>query len=49
VRITDWRAQLRQHRTQVLIGALIAGFVLGGGIAALGTLATGARGRSRKG
>jgi len=49
VRITDWRAQLRQHRTQVLVGALIAGFVLGGGIAALGTLATGGRRRSRKG
>ena len=49
VRITDWRAQLRQHRTQVLVGALIAGFVLGGGIAALGTLATGGRRRARKG
>jgi Protein of unknown function (DUF3618) len=49
VRITDWRAQLRQHRTQVLVGALIAGFVLGGGIAALGTLATGGRRRSHKG
>jgi hypothetical protein len=47
VRITDWRAQLRRHRTQVLVGALIAGFVLGGGIAALGTLVTG--GRARKG
>ncbi len=49
VRITDWRSQLRQHRNQVVVGALVAGFVLGGGIAALGTLVTGGRGRSRKG
>jgi hypothetical protein len=39
VRITDWRAQLRRHRTQVLVGAGVAGFLLGGGIAALGGLA----------
>jgi hypothetical protein len=39
VRITDWRAQLRTHRRQAMIGAGIAGFVLGGGIAALGGLA----------
>jgi hypothetical protein len=43
VRITDWRAQLRRHRTQVLIGAGVAGFILGGGIAALGALASGGR------
>jgi hypothetical protein len=47
VRITDWRAQLRRHRTQVLVGAGVAGFILGGGIAALGGLASG--GRSRRG
>jgi hypothetical protein len=46
VRITDWRAQLRRHRTQVLIGAGVAGFILGGGVAALGGLAGG---RSRRG
>jgi hypothetical protein len=34
--LTDWRKQLRRHRTQVLIGAAVAGFVLGGGVAALG-------------
>ena len=33
--VTDWRKQLRTHRKQVLIGAAVAGFVLGGGIAAL--------------
>ena len=47
VRITDWRAQMRTHRTQVIVGALIAGFVLGGGIAAITSLASG--GRTRKG
>jgi len=43
VRITDWRAQLRTHRRQAMIGAGIAGFVLGGGIAALRGLAFGRR------
>ena len=33
--ITDWRKQLNMHRKQVLICAAVAGFVLGGGIAAL--------------
>jgi hypothetical protein len=39
VRFTDWRGQLRAHRRQAMIGAGIAGFVLGGGIAAIGGLA----------
>ena len=43
--LTDWRGQIRQHQRQVLIGASIAGFVLGGGIAALGALAFGGRRR----
>jgi Protein of unknown function (DUF3618)/LPXTG cell wall anchor motif len=43
--LTDWRGQIRQHQRQVLIGAGIAGFVLGGGIAALGALAFGGRRR----
>jgi hypothetical protein len=33
--LADWRKHLREHRTQVLVGAAVAGFVLGGGIAAL--------------
>ncbi|HEV3229312.1 MAG TPA: DUF3618 domain-containing protein [Solirubrobacteraceae bacterium] len=36
--LTDWRKQLRRHRTQVLIGAAVAGFVVGGGVAALSGL-----------
>jgi hypothetical protein len=42
-RATDWRAQLRRHRREVLIGAAVAGFVLGGGIAAFTGLLTGRR------
>ena len=30
---TDWRRQLNAHKKEVLIGAAIAGFVIGGGIA----------------
>jgi hypothetical protein len=48
VRLTDWRGQLRQHERQVLIGAGIAGFVVGGGIAALGALTFGRRRRKQQ-
>jgi hypothetical protein len=34
----DWRKELVQNRQNALIGAAIAGFVLGGGIAAIGGL-----------
>ena len=34
--LTDWRAHLRRHRGAALATAAIAGFVIGGGIAALG-------------
>jgi hypothetical protein len=36
--VTDWRKQIREHQREVLIGAAVAGFVLGGGIAAVGGL-----------
>ena len=36
--VTDWRSQLRANQKNVLIGAAVAGFVLGGGIAAIGGL-----------
>ena len=41
----DWRKHLRNHQREVLIGAAVAGFVLGGGIAAMTGLLTGRRRR----
>ncbi len=38
VALTDWRGQLRAHQREVLVGAAVAGFVIGGGIAAFGGL-----------
>lgn len=32
--LTDWRSQIAQHRREIVIGAAVAGFVVGGGIAA---------------
>jgi hypothetical protein len=39
----DWRGHFRRHKKEVLIGAAVAGFVLGGGIAAMTGLLTGRR------
>ena len=36
--VTDWRGQLVAHKKELLIGAAVAGFVIGGGIAAIGAL-----------
>lgn len=47
VRLTDWRSQLRHYEPQVLVGAGVAGFVLGGGIAAIGALTFGRRKRKQ--
>jgi len=33
--MTDWRSQLGAHRREVVIGAAVAGFVIGGGVAAV--------------
>ena len=44
---TDWRGHLERHRKEILIGAAVTGFVLGGGIAAMTGLLTGRR-RSRE-
>jgi hypothetical protein len=41
--LTDWRSQLRRHRTAALVGAAVTGFVVGGGVAALGGLVLGRR------
>ena len=35
VSVADWRRQINDHRPKVLIGAAVAGFVIGGGIAAI--------------
>ncbi len=32
--LTDWRRQIAEHRQQIVVGAAVAGFVIGGGIAA---------------
>lgn len=32
--LADWRRQLAENRTAALVGAAVAGFVIGGGIAA---------------
>jgi dienelactone hydrolase len=34
-RLTDWRRQVSEHRTAVVVGATVVGFAVGGGIAAL--------------
>ena len=43
--VADWRKHLRDNQKQVMIGAAVAGFVLGGGIAAMSGLMTGRRRR----
>jgi hypothetical protein len=42
--LTDWRRQLVENRKAALIGAAVAGFVIGGGIAATVSIITGRRG-----
>jgi dienelactone hydrolase len=32
--LTDWRSQLSRNRQTALVGAAVAGFVIGGGVAA---------------
>jgi uncharacterized protein DUF3618 len=44
---TDWRSQLKAHQREVIIGAAVAGFVVGGGIAAVTGLLTGRRSSRR--
>ena len=36
--LTDWRKQVAEHQRQILIAAAVTGFLLGGGIAAIGGL-----------
>jgi hypothetical protein len=41
--LTDWRRQLAENRNAALVGAAVAGFVVGGGIAATFSLFSGRR------
>lgn len=41
--LTDWRRQLRAHRSETMIAAAVAGFVIGGGIAGVGGILFGRR------
>ena len=38
--LTNWRRQLAENRKQALVGAAVAGFVIGGGVAATVSLLT---------
>jgi hypothetical protein len=46
--LTDWRRQLREHRSEALVAAAVAGFVIGGGIAGVTGLLFGRRKRRRR-
>jgi hypothetical protein len=35
-KLTDWRGFIARNRKQIIIGAAVTGFVIGGGIAAVG-------------
>jgi hypothetical protein len=41
--LTNWRRQLAENRQAALVGAAVAGFVIGGGVAATVSLITGRR------
>jgi hypothetical protein len=41
--LTNWRGQLIRNRKAALIGAAVAGFVIGGGVAATVSIITGRR------
>jgi hypothetical protein len=43
--LTDWRRQLVENRQAAIIGAAVAGFVIGGGVAATFNLLRRRRGR----
>lgn len=47
VRLSDWRAQLRPHAREAMIGAAAVGFFVGGGVAGIVGLTLG-RGRRRR-
>jgi len=49
-RATDWRSVVVQNQQKVLVGAAVAGFVIGGGIAGVtGVLRRGKRKKKKRG
>ena len=42
-KVTNWRGQLVRNRKAALIGAAVAGFVVGGGVAATVSIISGRR------
>lgn len=46
--ITDWRKHIVRNQQTVMTGAAVAGFVVGGGVAAIGSLMFGRRRRRRR-
>jgi Protein of unknown function (DUF3618) len=48
VELADWRKQIVRHQQPVLVTAAVTGFVIGGGIAALGGIVFGRRRRRRR-
>jgi hypothetical protein len=46
--LTDWRKQLLRYEREAMVGAAVAGFVIGGGIAAVGGIVFGGRRRRRR-
>lgn len=47
VRLSDWRGFIGEHRDEALAAAAVTGFVIGGGIAAVGGILFGRRRRRR--
>ena len=45
---TDWRKQVRDHKQELIIGAAVAGFVIGGGIAGVTGLLRRGKRKSRR-
>jgi hypothetical protein len=43
--LTDWRARVRSNERELTVGAAAAGFVIGGGLAGLGSLLFGGKRR----
>lgn len=48
VELTDWRSQVRGRQQDLTVGAAVSGFVLGGGIAAMGSLVFGRKARKAR-